>query len=194
MSSPELTSTRDIERWPLFLVLQTPSKSFRHCSLSKVMRGVLWEVKSMTEIFKSSNGGKLFLHKCKLELFTSKQIRVFVHKDLKGSLPWDFLGELIHEKTRSWKARIRLPVKGCRFWQRPPNTIVCTHTWEIKKMCNVESLDTVLGYSLYYNIILSSSVLSPSCRSGMWRIIGPHITANFFNCILTWKGTMICTI
>jgi hypothetical protein len=31
-------------------VLQAPSKSFRHCSLPRVMWGVLWEVKSMSGI------------------------------------------------------------------------------------------------------------------------------------------------
>ncbi len=40
------------------------------------MRGVLWEVKSMSEIVKSSYGGKLFLHICNREWFKSKQILV----------------------------------------------------------------------------------------------------------------------
>ncbi len=57
------------------LVLQTPSKSFRHCS-PRAMWGVLWDVKSISGIFKSSYGEKLFLHKCKLEWLkiSSKQI------------------------------------------------------------------------------------------------------------------------
>jgi len=43
LSPPILTSKmvisnyRDIERSPVFLVLQTPSKCFRHCSLPMVM-------------------------------------------------------------------------------------------------------------------------------------------------------------
>ncbi len=65
---------RDKERSPLFLVLQTPSKSFRHCSLPRVMWVVLWEVKSMTWIFMSSFGGNQFLHICKFEWFKSKRI------------------------------------------------------------------------------------------------------------------------
>ncbi len=40
------------------------------------MWGVLWEVKSMSEIVNSSFGGKLFLHICKLEWFKSKQVWV----------------------------------------------------------------------------------------------------------------------
>ncbi len=58
------------------LVLWTPSKSFRHCPLPRVIWGVLWEVKSMSGIFKSSYGGKLFLCLCKLKWFKSKQIWV----------------------------------------------------------------------------------------------------------------------
>ncbi len=50
-----------------FLVLKTPSKSFGHCSLPRVMWWVLWEVKSMSGIFMSLYRGKLFLHICKLE-------------------------------------------------------------------------------------------------------------------------------
>jgi hypothetical protein len=63
---------RDKERSPLFLVLQTPSKSFRVCSLLRVMCRVFWEVKSTSRIFVSSYEGKLFLHTCKLEWFKSK--------------------------------------------------------------------------------------------------------------------------
>ncbi len=69
-----ITWHRDKERSPFLLVLQTPSKSFRHCSLPRVMCGVFWEVKSMSWIF--VYGGKLFLHLYKLEWFKSKQIRV----------------------------------------------------------------------------------------------------------------------
>ncbi len=67
-------TARDIKRSPPFLVLQTPSKSFRHCLLPRLMWGLLWEVKSMSGIFKSSHGGKLILHISKLEWFKSKQI------------------------------------------------------------------------------------------------------------------------
>ncbi len=49
-----------IERSPLSLVLQTPSKSFRHYSMPRVVWGMIWEVKSMPRICKSSYGGKLF--------------------------------------------------------------------------------------------------------------------------------------
>jgi hypothetical protein len=41
-TQPEIKRDR-----PSFLVLQTLSKSFRHCSLPRVMCGVFWEVKSM---------------------------------------------------------------------------------------------------------------------------------------------------
>jgi hypothetical protein len=58
---------RDLKKSPLFLVLQTPSKCFKNCSLPRVLRGGLWEVKSMSEIFKSSYGGKFFLRICKFE-------------------------------------------------------------------------------------------------------------------------------
>ncbi len=57
-------------------MLQTPSKGFRHWSLPKVMWGMSWEVKSMSGVVKSSYGGKLFLHICKLEWFKSKNIWV----------------------------------------------------------------------------------------------------------------------
>ncbi len=46
-----------------------PCKNFRHCSQG------LWEVKSMSGIFMSSYGEKLFfLHICKLEILKSQQI------------------------------------------------------------------------------------------------------------------------
>ncbi len=80
-----------MERSHLFLPLQTPSKSFRHCSLPRVMRGVLWEVKSMSGTFKSSYGGKLFLHKCNITLnglranrYEKMKVDLFVPKDLIG--------------------------------------------------------------------------------------------------------------
>ncbi len=78
---------RDIERSPFFLVLQTTSKSFRHFSLPRVMWGVLWEVKRISGILRSSYGGKLFFHLCKLEYFKSKKIWVMemylsVHKGI----------------------------------------------------------------------------------------------------------------
>jgi hypothetical protein len=57
--------------WSSFnLTRGTPSKSFRHYSLPRVF----WELKSMSGIFKSPNGGKLFLNICKLERFESKKI------------------------------------------------------------------------------------------------------------------------
>ncbi len=55
-------SYQNIARSPLFLVLQTPGKSFRHCSLPRGMWGVLSQVNSMSGILKSSYVGKLFLH------------------------------------------------------------------------------------------------------------------------------------
>ncbi len=42
------------------IVLQTPSKSFRHYSLPMVVWGRMWEVKRMPRICKSSYGGKVF--------------------------------------------------------------------------------------------------------------------------------------
>ncbi len=128
------TIPRDIEWSHLFSVLQTPSKSFRHCSSTRVMWGMLWEVKSIWGIFKSSYGEKLFLHICKLEWFKSKQTwvdgNIFIcslHKDLKGSLTRGNLqGKMIMKKTWSWKSRVRLPLKGCKFKQRPRNAIMCT--------------------------------------------------------------------
>ncbi len=76
-------NTRDKERSP---VLQTPSNSFQHCSLPRVMWGVLWEVKRMSWTFMASYGRKLFLHLWKLEWFKSKQIwideNVFCSQDL----------------------------------------------------------------------------------------------------------------
>jgi hypothetical protein len=74
--TPWLFRIRDYERSLLFLVLQTPSKSFMHSSLPRVMCGVVWEQKSMSWIFVSSYGGKVFLHIFKLEWFKRKQIWV----------------------------------------------------------------------------------------------------------------------
>ncbi len=96
---------REKERSPLFLLLQTPSKSFRLCSLLRVLWGVLWEVKSTSWIFMSSYGKKLFLHICKLDQFKSKQIWVDEN-----------VGIYLFTRTL-W---------GCKFWQRPCNTILCT--------------------------------------------------------------------
>jgi hypothetical protein len=44
----QLFRIRDKERSPLFLVLQTPRKSFMHSSLPRVTCGVFWELKSMS--------------------------------------------------------------------------------------------------------------------------------------------------
>ncbi len=51
---------RDIERSRLSLVLQTDSKSFRHCSLPRMVWGVMLEMQSMPRTCKSSYGGKVF--------------------------------------------------------------------------------------------------------------------------------------
>ncbi len=113
------------KRSPLFLVLKTPSKSFRHCSLPRVMWGVLWEVKSMSGILRLHMEKSCFLISGQTDKSRWKCIYLF-QKNPKGCLTRDFRGKLIYEKTWSWKSRVRLPLKGCKFWQRPCNTILCT--------------------------------------------------------------------
>ncbi len=75
----------------------------------------------MSGFFKSSYGGKLFLHICKLAWLKSKQIAVqwmemyvyfYIHKELKGGQTRDFLGKLIHEKKLKLNISCQTPLKG----------------------------------------------------------------------------------
>ncbi len=56
-------------------MLQTPSKSFRHCSLPRVMWGLFWKWKAWDELLcLHIEDNFFFICMCQLEWFKSKQI------------------------------------------------------------------------------------------------------------------------
>ncbi len=158
------------------------------------MWGVLCKVKSLSEIFKSSYGGKLFLHICKLEWFKRKEVWVdgswkcfFIYS--KGSY-WESDtrfsgGNWFMKKTWSWKSLVRLPLKGFKFWQRPRGQ----GFWLCDVACLVmyRTASTHLR-GLLYPFLYSMGLSDTWCQQwviliGLCKVICPVSMAD-----ITWGG------
>ncbi len=119
---------------PIFLVAISKQEFYAlliSTVLPRMMWGVVWKVKSISWTFQSSYGGVegcfqvFFLHRCKLELFKSKQIWVDGNIYLFSHGPYravysdrDLAILFVYKRDFNWSQELFYRVHYFIFWRR----------------------------------------------------------------------------